>query len=85
MKVYVITEEIYSPEDPLKRILGIVGDEKEAERIFRELSDSVKNYNKTNRNGEDVSYDIDEFELGDLSKINSRIECNKDDRKNFWS
>lgn len=85
MKVYVITEEIYYPEDPLKRILGVVSDEKETERIFRELSDSVKNYNKTNRNGEDVSYDIDEFELGDLSKINSMIECNKDDRKTFWN
>lgn len=79
MKVYVITEEEYYPESPDFRIMGVVSSIDSAEKFVEKLNQSVKAYNKS-QNLYDVSYEYDEFELDDLSKINEFIKFNLDGR-----
>lgn len=75
MKVYIIIEDEYYPEDPSYRILGAVDSEEKAEKIVGELQLSVKEYNKSQRLY-NVGYGYEVLEIGDAKEIDRRKEFN---------
>ena len=75
MKVYIIIEDEYYPEDPSYRILGAVDSEEEAEKIVGELQLSVKEYNKSQRLY-NVGYGYEVLEIGEAEGIDKRKEFN---------
>lgn len=82
MKVYLIIEEEYYPESPDYRIIGVVESIEEAEKAVKELEESVKDYNKS-QDLYDVSYEYEEFELGDTDNIKRFVRFNIEGRKDL--
>lgn len=80
MKVYVIHEFIYYPEDPETIIRGVVSSEEQADKICVQLQDSVKEFNEKSLLYK-ISYDYDEFELDDISWVDNRLKYNNNGRK----
>lgn len=80
MKAFVIIEQDFREDRYDWAILGVVETEEEARKIVEELTGTVKEYNESTQ-GNKILYCYDDFELGDMSSIETHIKYNLQGRK----